>query len=110
MSLHTSEVRALRNVTHLFIEASATLAEAVAAFPPSDQPSSGPLFLDTKRAVSETIGDLHVHIGMIDRFLEAHAPSPSLSECPKCGGPADNGHTRCDPPSPYYCTKCEDDQ
>ncbi len=29
-----------------------------------------------------------------------------LSKCPKCGGPADNGHDRCLPPSPYYCTKC----
>jgi len=29
-----------------------------------------------------------------------------LSKCPGCGGPADNGHDRCDPPSPYYCTKC----
>jgi len=30
----------------------------------------------------------------------------SLSRCPNCGGVADNGHDRCDPPSPYYCTKC----
>ncbi len=27
--------------------------------------------------------------------------------CPGCGGPADNGHDRCWPPNPYYCTKCE---
>ena len=32
-----------------------------------------------------------------------------LSKCPKCGGPADNGHDHCIPPSPYYCTKCEID-
>lgn len=31
-----------------------------------------------------------------------------LSTCPGCGGPADNGHDRCLPPSPYYCTKCEE--
>ncbi len=31
----------------------------------------------------------------------------SLSKCPKCGGPADNGHDRCLPPNPYFCTKCE---
>lgn len=30
-----------------------------------------------------------------------------LSKCPKCGGPADNGHDRCLPPNPYFCTKCE---
>ena len=33
-------------------------------------------------------------------------PDQDLNECPKCGGPADNGHDRCLPPSPYYCTKC----
>ncbi len=31
----------------------------------------------------------------------------SLSECPGCGGPADNGHDREDPPNVYYCSKCE---
>jgi len=25
---------------------------------------------------------------------------------PCCGGPADNGHDRDDPPTPYYCSKC----
>ena len=30
-----------------------------------------------------------------------------LNKCPGCGGPADNGHDREYPPSPYYCTKCE---
>lgn len=29
-----------------------------------------------------------------------------LNKCPKCGGKADNGHDRCFPPNPYYCTKC----
>ncbi len=32
---------------------------------------------------------------------------PNLSTCPGCGGDADNGHDRCVPPSPYYCTKCD---
>ncbi len=33
-------------------------------------------------------------------------PKPNLSTCPGCGGVADNGHDRCVPPSPYYCSKC----
>ena len=31
---------------------------------------------------------------------------PDLSLCPQCNGPADNGHDRSIPPSPYLCTKC----
>ena len=31
---------------------------------------------------------------------------PDLSRCPKCNGPADNGHDREVPPNPYVCTKC----
>ncbi len=31
---------------------------------------------------------------------------PNLSTCPGCGGDADNGHDRCVPPSPYYCSQC----
>jgi hypothetical protein len=34
-------------------------------------------------------------------------PEADLTKCPRCGGPADNGHDRCLPPSPYICTKCE---
>ena len=30
-----------------------------------------------------------------------------LTTCPNCGGPADQGYDRCDPPNPYYCSKCE---
>lgn len=30
-----------------------------------------------------------------------------LSRCPLCGGSADNGFDRQDPPNPYVCTKCE---
>jgi len=33
--------------------------------------------------------------------------TPDLDKCPVCGGPADNGHDRCFPPNPYYCTKCQ---
>ena len=29
-----------------------------------------------------------------------------LARCPNCGGPADNGHDREVPPSPYWCSKC----
>ena len=29
-----------------------------------------------------------------------------LDVCPDCGGPADNGHDRCVPPSPYLCARC----
>ena len=32
--------------------------------------------------------------------------APDLNTCPGCGGPADNGHDRCVPPNPYYCTGC----
>ena len=31
---------------------------------------------------------------------------PDLAKCPRCGGPADNGHDREFPPNPYLCTKC----
>ena len=34
-------------------------------------------------------------------------PRDDLSKCPRCGGPADNGHSREYPPSAYWCTKCE---
>lgn len=30
-----------------------------------------------------------------------------LTKCPGCGKIADRGHDRCDPPAPYFCTKCE---
>jgi hypothetical protein len=39
---------------------------------------------------------------------DSEPPKVDLSKCPKCGGPADNGHDRCYPPNPYYCTKCND--
>ena len=31
----------------------------------------------------------------------------NLNKCPRCGGEADNGHDRCDPPTAYNCTKCD---
>ncbi len=34
---------------------------------------------------------------------------PDLSICPRCLGPADNGHDRELPPNPYMCTKCNPD-
>lgn len=34
-------------------------------------------------------------------------PDQDLTKCPNCGGIADNGHDRCFPPNPYYCTKCD---
>lgn len=40
------------------------------------------------------------------RATDSHAES-DLTKCPNCGGPADNGHDRCVPPNPYWCTKCE---
>ena len=33
-------------------------------------------------------------------------PRDNPSKCPRCGGPADNGHDRGFPPNPYLCTKC----
>lgn len=34
------------------------------------------------------------------------ARGKDIFHCPECGGPADNGHDRCIPPNPYWCTKC----
>lgn len=43
----------------------------------------------------------------VRRPVRDSAPAaPDLNACPNCGGPADNGHDRCYPPSPYWCTKC----
>jgi len=36
----------------------------------------------------------------------SEARTPDLNICPGCGGPADNGHDRGDPPTTYYCSKC----
>ena len=42
----------------------------------------------------------------IDELEDVLCAGNSLDKCPECGGPADNGHDRCYPPEPYYCTKC----
>jgi hypothetical protein len=34
-------------------------------------------------------------------------PKVDINVCPNCGGVADNGHDRCYPPNPYFCTKCD---
>ena len=47
--------------------------------------------------------------GELDKAF-AETQEADLSKCPKCGGEADNGHDRCIPPSPYYCTKCNETQ
>lgn len=31
-----------------------------------------------------------------------------LSNCPQCGGEADNGHDRCCPPTAYLCSRCSE--
>lgn len=33
-----------------------------------------------------------------------------LDNCPKCGGPADNGHDREVPPNAYFCKDCSNDK
>ena len=50
------------------------------------------------------------HLG---KFIQFHGNAywepesePDLSKCPKCGGPADNGHDREIPPNAYWCSKC----
>ena len=53
-----------------------------------------PLYVSAGRQIMDAVGN--------------KAESPDLNKCPGCGGPADNGHDRCVPPSPYYCTKCSD--
>ena len=40
-------------------------------------------------------------------YIEFHTGKPDISKCPNCGGTADQGHDREDPPNPYYCTKCQ---
>lgn len=41
------------------------------------------------------------------RSVADHATvDPDCSVCPRCLGPADNGHDREYPPNPYLCSKC----
>lgn len=41
---------------------------------------------------------------------QADAPALDLNVCPGCGGEADNGNDRSYPPTPYFCTKCVEDE
>lgn len=42
------------------------------------------------------------------RYDPTNLRGTDLSKCPRCCGPADNGHDREFPPNPYLCTRCED--
>ena len=60
---------------------------------------------------SNTLGGLRLKIDEktlrnLKAALAEPVQEPDLSRCPKCNGPADNGHDREVPPNPYYCTKC----
>ncbi len=41
------------------------------------------------------------------KMLGEPQPASDPTTCPKCKGPADNGHDRCMPPHAYHCSKCE---
>ena len=45
---------------------------------------------------------------MSDKIESLVEANPYDDRCPNCGGEPDNGFDRCVPPSPYYCTKCEE--
>lgn len=47
------------------------------------------------------------HLDKPPTIASCNQEKDDISKCPGCGGDPDNGHDRCDPPSPYYCTKCE---
>lgn len=47
----------------------------------------------------KALNDLNAFSNKVDEIMD-------LSKCPNCGGPADNGHDRCIPPTPYFCGKC----
>lgn len=52
------------------------------------------------------MGEGDAAIAALRAALAEPVQEPDLSRCPQCGGPADNGHDRSIPPSPYFCTKC----
>ena len=59
--------------------------------------------------MTEAIMEIAARVDKIGRKLRIYdekIPDYDLDKCPNCGGPADNGHDRCIPPSPYFCTKC----
>ena len=62
--------------------------------------------LAQQQAGSWQDGVLEGHLRERERWLAQEQAEPDLSLCPQCNGPADNGHDRSIPPSPYLCTKC----
>ena len=65
--------------------------------------------LAVRRAAEAALDDLRAALveDAMQRLTDVHQEiEADLSHCPKCGGPADNGHDRSIPPSPYFCTKC----
>lgn len=74
-----------------------------------------------KNAAIDSLDRLHensnISVGRVENMIEAFAdalkePEPvkemsDLSRCPECGGPADQGHDRCRPPTAYLCSKCD---
>jgi len=47
------------------------------------------------------------HIPDAGQMVELEAIEQDITKCHNCGGLADNGHDRCYPFNPYYCTKCQ---
>ena len=58
------------------------------------------------RIASELQDTCHKQAKRIKELEDVLCAANNLDKCPVCGGPADNGHDRCVPPTPYYCTKC----
>lgn len=68
------------------------------------------------RAQQEQITRLHGRVAELEQLLKSYSTGEcvveqevDINKCPNCGGEADNGHDRCYPPNPYYCTKCMKD-
>lgn len=65
--------------------------------------------LDGKMADGEEWNTLNaIYWHAIDKAEPDELTKNSLNVCPKCGGPADNGHDREMPPNAYHCTRCDD--
>jgi len=48
----------------------------------------------------------HPFLNRITKGMDEGEVPPDTAHCPKCGGVADNGTDRIDPPNPYFCKKC----